>query len=101
LSFPSGAKQAAEKVPFSSINQEKHTSVAKATADFIGFVPGINPRPTTRTSFSAACKARDFYAPSAARLNSLRKKSNFHATSRKSIPQWLKPPLISLALCRG
>jgi hypothetical protein len=38
--------QAADKGLFSGRKSEKHTSVAKATADFIGFMPGINPRPT-------------------------------------------------------
>jgi hypothetical protein len=36
-----------------------------------------------------------------ARLNSLRKDSDFNARLTKSIPQWLKPPLILLALYRG
>jgi hypothetical protein len=53
-------EQAAEKVPFPSNKQEKHTSVAKATAYFIGFIPGINPRPTTRMSFSASCEVMPF-----------------------------------------
>jgi hypothetical protein len=35
---------------------EKRTSVAKATTYFIVFIPGINPRSTTRMSFSAACE---------------------------------------------
>src|ERR1035438_1222856 len=54
------AQQLVEKVPFPCIKQEKHTSVAKATADFIGFVPGINPRPTAQMSFSAADESRRF-----------------------------------------
>jgi hypothetical protein len=33
---------------------EKHTSGAKAQIDSAGFMPEINPRPTARTSFSAA-----------------------------------------------
>jgi hypothetical protein len=36
----------------------KHTSGAKAQVDYIAFTPGINPRPTLKPSFSAACKAR-------------------------------------------
>jgi hypothetical protein len=35
---------------------EKHTSGAKARIDSIGFMPGMNPRPTARRSFSAACE---------------------------------------------
>jgi hypothetical protein len=55
--IPSGAKQAAEKLLISPGKPEKHTSGAEAHVDFIGFMPGINPRPTARMSFSAACKA--------------------------------------------
>jgi 5-hydroxyisourate hydrolase-like protein (transthyretin family) len=47
--------QAAEKHLLSSKKSEKHTSEAKAPIDSIGFIPGINPRPTARMSFSAAC----------------------------------------------
>jgi len=49
------AKQAAEKHQLWSKEPEKHTSGAKAPIDSIGFIPGINPRPTARMSFSAAC----------------------------------------------
>ncbi len=38
---------------------EKHTSVAKAIVVSAGFIPGINSRPTNRTSFSAACLASE------------------------------------------
>src|ERR1035441_10145934 len=55
-----GAKQAAEKGLISGERPEKHTSGAKAHIDSIGLIPGINPRPTARMSFSAACKARLF-----------------------------------------
>jgi hypothetical protein len=37
---------------------KKLTSGAKARVDFMLFMPGLKPRPTARTSFSAACKAR-------------------------------------------
>jgi hypothetical protein len=53
-----GAKQGAEKGLFGSEMPETHTSGAEAHIHLIGFKPGINPRPTARTSFSAACKAR-------------------------------------------
>jgi len=33
---------------------EERTSVAKAAVGCADFAPGINPRPTTRTSFSAS-----------------------------------------------
>ena len=52
-----GAKQAAEKGHVFGVEIEEHTSGAEAHIDLIGFMPGINPRPTARTSFSAARKA--------------------------------------------
>ena len=56
-----GAKEAAEKGRISGEKLEKHTSVAEARFDSIGFMPGINPRPTVRMSFSAACKAQTLF----------------------------------------
>jgi hypothetical protein len=38
----------------------KHAPGAKAHDDYIAFAPGINPRPTLKPSFSAACKAQTF-----------------------------------------
>ena len=58
----SGAKQLAEKLQFECRSDEKHTSVAEATAHVIGFIPGIKPRPTTRMSFSASCKGPFHFA---------------------------------------
>jgi hypothetical protein len=49
--------EAAEKGLFWVKSGKKHTSGAKARADSVALVPGINPWPTARTSFSAACKA--------------------------------------------
>src|ERR1035438_5669368 len=49
------ASQLAEKHLLSSKKSEKHTSGAKAPIDSIGFMPGINPRPTARMCFSASC----------------------------------------------
>jgi lipid-A-disaccharide synthase len=37
---------------------ERHASGAKAQADSIGIVAGINPRPTARTSFSSGAKSQ-------------------------------------------
>jgi len=58
-------KHAAKKVQYSGSIDEKHTSGAKAHADFSdsdtrdkSLVYRINPWPTARTSFSAACKAK-------------------------------------------
>jgi hypothetical protein len=36
----------------------------KLTIDLIGFVPGMNPRPTARTRLSAACEAPCSLRPS-------------------------------------
>jgi hypothetical protein len=49
-------KEAAEKGCILGEKPEVHISGAKAPAGFIGFVPGINPRPTARPRFSAASK---------------------------------------------
>jgi len=49
-------RQAAEELEIWAETDKKHTSVAKATVHSVGFIPGMNPRPTARTSFSAACK---------------------------------------------
>ena len=53
----SAAEQAAEKVLISPGEPERHTSGAEAHMDIIGFMPGINPRPTARVSFSAGSEA--------------------------------------------
>jgi hypothetical protein len=65
-----GAKEAAEKGLFSGNIGKRHTSAAKAGADSVAFVPGINPWPTARTSFSAACKAQHHFVALPARLKS-------------------------------
>ena len=52
-----GAEQAAERGLISGDSPQNNTSVAKATADSIVFVPGMNPRPTARMSFSSDCEA--------------------------------------------
>ena len=70
-----GAEQAAERGLISGDSPQNNTSVAKATADSIVFVPGMNPRPTARMSFSADCEARSDFARFAARLNRPRKKA--------------------------
>jgi hypothetical protein len=54
------AEQAAEKGLVLGETRQKHTSGAEALVDLIGFMPGINPRPTARTSFSASCEAVPF-----------------------------------------
>ena len=56
ISFFQGVEQAAQKGLISGEMLEKHTSGAEARFDSIGFIPGINPRPTARMSSSAACK---------------------------------------------
>jgi hypothetical protein len=54
------AEQAAEKGLVLGETRQKHTSGAEALVDLIGFMPGINPRPTARTSFSASCEVVPF-----------------------------------------
>jgi hypothetical protein len=51
-------QQAAEKLERWSETDEKHASAAKATAHSAGFTPGINPRPTARTSSSVTGQDR-------------------------------------------
>jgi hypothetical protein len=59
---------------------EKHTSGAKARMDFIGLMPGINPRPTARLSFSAACEVVPF--------QSCALRSSWYPTLRKEREGW-------------
>ncbi len=54
------SEQAAKKVLITDEKPEKHTSGPKGPIDLLGFIPGINPRPTARTSFSASCEAVPF-----------------------------------------
>jgi hypothetical protein len=55
-----GAKDAAKKGSVSGDELEEHTAGAEAHIDLIDFMPGINPRPTARTSFPAARYSRPF-----------------------------------------
>jgi hypothetical protein len=48
------AEEAAEKVPVSGGVPEEQTSGAEAPIDLNGIVPGMNPQPAARTSFSVA-----------------------------------------------
>jgi 23S rRNA (uracil1939-C5)-methyltransferase len=52
-----GTFEDAEKGLTSGQVPEEHPAGAKAHADLIDLVPGMNPRPTTRASSSAACSA--------------------------------------------
>jgi ATP-dependent Lhr-like helicase len=52
------AERVAEKHETRAETDEKHTSVAKATDHSSSLMPGINPRPTARMSFTAANEAR-------------------------------------------
>jgi hypothetical protein len=51
-----GVKELAKKPVFRK-NMRKHTSVAKATIYFTGFIPGLKSRPTARMSFPQPVKA--------------------------------------------
>jgi hypothetical protein len=53
-------EQAAEKGLFPKEKCEKHASGPEGHIHFMPLIPGINPRPTARRSFSAAFKARSF-----------------------------------------
>jgi hypothetical protein len=53
-------EEAAEKGLGWTENPEKHTPGAEAHADSIGLLPGINPPPTARLSFSAAWEVVPF-----------------------------------------
>jgi peptidyl-prolyl cis-trans isomerase SurA len=66
VEVPAGAEEAAEKGPVSNGIPREDTSGAKALIDLNGFVPGMNPRPTARTSFSAASDAQAHFAAFAA-----------------------------------
>jgi len=62
--FFSGAEQAAEKGLIPGEMWQKRTTGTEVSADSIGFIPGMNPRPTARVSFSAACEARGDFVDS-------------------------------------
>jgi hypothetical protein len=60
--FSIAAEPAAEKLDIWFERRREHTSAAKAGIDSIGIVPGMNPRPTARMSFSAGCKGHRFFS---------------------------------------
>ena len=60
LAFYGTSKEAAEEGLILGESDKKHTSVAKATAFSIGFIPEINPRPTARVRFPQAVKPYPF-----------------------------------------
>jgi len=66
---------------------KKRTAGAEALIDLIGFVPGINPRPTAGTSFSAACEDQPTLEAPSARLKSCPDTS---CSSRGVFPQPVK-----------
>jgi hypothetical protein len=55
--IPQGLNRLRKNVERQANLPKKLTSGAKARVDFMLFMPGLKPRPTARTSFSAACKA--------------------------------------------
>jgi hypothetical protein len=57
IGFIGPAKQLAEKVRFSIRNPRSIPQGLKPRIYSIGVMPGMNPRPTARMSFSASCKA--------------------------------------------
>ncbi|HEY1803038.1 MAG TPA: hypothetical protein VGG45_01030 [Terracidiphilus sp.] len=56
IGFIGTDEQLAEKVCVRGEKPQKHPSGPKGHVDIAAFEPGINPRPTARLSFSAACK---------------------------------------------
>jgi hypothetical protein len=56
-----GDEEAAEKLEDFPEMHDKHAAGAEALVDSNGYVPGMNPRPTTRTRSSAAWKGRFFF----------------------------------------
>jgi len=54
------AEQLAEKVRFSIRNPKNIPQGLKPRIDSIGVMPGMNPRPTARMSFSVSCEAVPF-----------------------------------------
>jgi hypothetical protein len=85
-----GAKQAAEKVLFPKEKCEKHASGPEGHIHFMPLIPGINPRPTARRSFSAAFKALVSFVAFAARLKSC---PDTYSGSDGVFPQAAKPCL--------
>jgi hypothetical protein len=55
--FYAKAEEAAEKGRIWDRFGEKHTSVPKGHIDSVALMPGINPRPTSKLSFSAVSEA--------------------------------------------
>jgi 16S rRNA (cytosine967-C5)-methyltransferase len=77
---PKLALQAAEKGLILTKMPEKHTSGAKARIHSIAVMSGINPGPTARTSFSAACLAPEENLP---------KESVAELALTESHPKWM------------
>jgi hypothetical protein len=78
---PQGLNRLRKKGPISGEIPEKRTAGAEALIDLIGFVPGMNPRPTARTSFSAACSAQVFIGSLWARLAAASRALSKHPAS--------------------
>jgi hypothetical protein len=60
LAVSGRTEQAARKGLLLTEMPEKHTPGAKARIDSIAVMSGINPGPTARTSFLAACGTNKF-----------------------------------------
>ena len=63
-----GAEQAAEEGLKLIGTHEKHPSGAIVRADSARFMRGLKPPPPSGSSFSAACKVRNYFAAFTARL---------------------------------
>jgi hypothetical protein len=68
IEFIGTTEEAAEKGRDIGEISGKHTSGPKGRIDSAAFMPGINPRPTSRQHFSASCEAVPFYKTDLARF---------------------------------
>jgi hypothetical protein len=53
-------EQLGEKLVNSFVNSRKHTSGPEGREGIARFIPGMNPRPTARMSFSPSCEVVPF-----------------------------------------
>ncbi len=86
----SGANQPEEKDLNLGVQPKSMPQGLKPGVDLAASMPGMNPRPTTRLSFSAACKAR-ISSGLVSGANQPEEKDLNLGVQPKSMPQGLKP----------
>jgi hypothetical protein len=94
--YSAGVQQVAEKLLILIENREKHASGAQALPILLAFVPGINPRPTVRMSFSTVTKPLVFRATFGP-TEQIGEKVEYCGSVFETIPRWLKPDDDSIA----